>query len=113
MKSLGATITEYRTKKEFTTKHLASLVKKDDGKAISPQFLHDVEHGRREPSPTVLQGIAAALGLDPAFLSAVAKQPPNAVTLYLKSFPDAGPAVEELFKTAKEKSFTNWDNIRI
>ena len=41
-------------KRSELQKQLAALIKKDDGRPISPQYLNDLEHDRRHPPSEVL-----------------------------------------------------------
>lgn len=49
MATFGEVLSEARRAKGISQKELAALVKKEDGQAISPQYLNDIEHGRRNP----------------------------------------------------------------
>jgi transcriptional regulator with XRE-family HTH domain len=49
MKIFGTLISEARRSKGLSQKDLAAKVKKEDGQAISPQYLNDIEHDRRNP----------------------------------------------------------------
>lgn len=48
--SLGRVIAEARKKKGLSQKELAARILKEDGEPISPQYLNDIEHNRRNPS---------------------------------------------------------------
>ena len=43
-----------RKKAGLSQKELAALIKKEDGHAISPQYVNDLEFGRRNPPPPLL-----------------------------------------------------------
>ena len=73
--TLGKKIMATRLGLGLTLKELASRVRKEDGEAISIQFLNDIEHDRRKPSPHVAEDIAKALKLDPLYIKALADQP--------------------------------------
>jgi len=47
--TFGQVIASARKSKQMSQKQLASLVLKDDGTAISPQYLNDIERDRRNP----------------------------------------------------------------
>lgn len=64
MQSLGQIIAQARKKRQLSQKELASLIEREDGKPISPQYLNDIERDRRTPGDYVLEQIARALGLD-------------------------------------------------
>lgn len=73
--TLGKKIMTTRLQLGMTLKELAGRVHKEDGEAISIQFLNDIEHDRRKPSPHVTEDIAKVLKLDPLYLKALAAQP--------------------------------------
>ena len=47
--TFGEIIAGARKKLGISQKELASRIKREDGKAISPQYLNDIERGRRNP----------------------------------------------------------------
>lgn len=47
--TFGQAISEARKSKQLSQKQLASLILKDDGSPISPQYLNDIERDRRNP----------------------------------------------------------------
>jgi transcriptional regulator with XRE-family HTH domain len=61
MPTLGEQIAADRKGQGMTQKDLAAQVLKEDGEAISPQFLNDIERDRRKPSHQVLARIAEVL----------------------------------------------------
>ena len=64
MQSLGQLIAQARKKRQLSQKELASLIEREDGNTISPQYLNDIERNRRTPGDYVLEQLAKALGLD-------------------------------------------------
>ena len=63
MKTFGAILSEARKAKGMSQKELAAKVRGEDGQAISPQYLNDIEHDRRNPPSEFLIGqIAELLG---------------------------------------------------
>lgn len=48
--TFGRAIAQARKEKEISQKELASLIEREDGDPISPQYLNDIEHNRRSPS---------------------------------------------------------------
>ena len=48
--TIGEFIATERKKRGMSQKELASRILKDDGVAISPQYLNDIELGRRSPA---------------------------------------------------------------
>jgi len=88
-------------------------VRKEDGKGVSAQYLHDIERDRRTPSPHVLGELARALGVDSDYLSAVAGHCPSEITEYLSDNPEAAKAVASMFERARSTKFTDWDSLSL
>ncbi len=62
--SFGKTIRDARERANMPQKTLAALIRKPDGQAISPTYLHDLEQGnRRPPSDALIEQLAAALAV--------------------------------------------------
>ena len=49
-KTFGCAIADARKERRWSLKELASRITRDDGQAISHQYLNDIEHDRRKPS---------------------------------------------------------------
>lgn len=47
--TFGKVITSRRKKYQISQRDLANMIKKEDGKPISPQYLNDIEKDRRNP----------------------------------------------------------------
>lgn len=62
--TLGRAISEARKKLNLSQKELAGAIKKEDGAAISPQYLNDIEHDRRTPSSFVMEQFAKVLRIE-------------------------------------------------
>jgi transcriptional regulator with XRE-family HTH domain len=76
--SFGQVISRKRKEKEMSQKVLAAKIKREDGEAISPQYLNDIEHDRRSPSSDLMvQQFAKVLGLDPDYLYYLAGKMPT------------------------------------
>ena len=50
MTSFGRAIASARKIKELSQKDLATKIIKEDGEPITPQYLNDIEHDRRQPT---------------------------------------------------------------
>ena len=48
--TFGSAISNVRKKNRWSLKDLSSQIQREDGQAISPQYLNDIEHDRRRPS---------------------------------------------------------------
>jgi transcriptional regulator with XRE-family HTH domain len=52
--SFGSLVASARKEQKLSQKELAEKVLKEDGQAITPQYLNDIEHDRRNPSSDYL-----------------------------------------------------------
>ena len=104
MKTFGTTLSEARKAKGMSQKELAAQVKKEDGQAISPQYLNDIEHGRRNPPSEFLIGqIAKLLECDKDTLCLAAGTIPSDMMKMAVNQPDKVEKAIKLFrKTVKE-----------
>ena len=67
--SFGRRIANQRKELGLSLQEVADQVKKEDGETISPQYLNDIEHDRRQPdSNHLIQQLASALKLPPEVL---------------------------------------------
>ena len=67
--TFGEAITQARKDKKLSQKQVAAGTLKEDGKAISPQYLNDIEHDRRNPpGELIVRQLADALDLDLDYL---------------------------------------------
>jgi len=74
----GQVIVEARHRRHLSQKALASRLKKEDGTAISPQYLNDLERDRRNPpNEHLLAQLATELDLTPEYLFYVAGTYPD------------------------------------
>lgn len=74
----GDIVVEARKKQGLTQKQLAALLVKEDGQPISPQYLHDIEKGRRNPpSGSLMVQLARRLRLPADYLQFAAGQLPD------------------------------------
>lgn len=92
--SFGEAIRNRRKQLSLSQKELAARVLKDDETPISPQYLNDIEQGKRKPdSDAMIEGFAHALELDkdilyfwarkiPADLAATHAQPEKIAKAY-------------------------------
>lgn len=69
-KTLGKVIAEARKKLNLSQKELAEKIfREEDEKAISPQYLNDIERDRRSPSSDhMINQFAKVLKIDPDYL---------------------------------------------
>jgi len=75
--TFGQKIAETRKKANLSQKELASMVRKEDGLPISPQYLNDIERDRRNPpSPALIDQFAKALEIQAEVLYFLAGELP-------------------------------------
>lgn len=100
MKTFGEVISEARRAKGLSQKEIASKIIKEDGQPISPQYLNDVEHDRRNPpSEYLIVQIAELLDLDKDVLCLVAGTIPQDLKKIAASDPEK---VEQAFKAFRK-----------
>lgn len=76
IRSFGKRISSARKQEKMTQRALAALVR------ISPQYLNDIEHGRRNPpSNKVLERMAATLRMPLFFLQLLAGRLPDCMDI--------------------------------
>lgn len=96
MKTFGTIISEARRALELSQKDLAAKIKKEDGQAISAQYLNDIEHDRRNPpSEFLIAQFAMLLRLDKDVLILAAGMIPQDLQKMAATQPDK---VQEAFK---------------
>ena len=67
--TFGEAITQARKDKKLSQKEVAAGTRKEDGIAISAQYLNDIEHDRRNPpSELITRQLAEMLELDSDYL---------------------------------------------
>jgi transcriptional regulator with XRE-family HTH domain len=101
MKTFGTMVAEARRALGMSQKELASKVKKEDGQAISPQYLNDVERDRRNPpSEYLIVQMATALKVNKDVLCAAAGTVLNDVKQLATTHPEQ---FEEAFRAFRKK----------
>ena len=78
--TFGEAITQARKDRTLSQKQVAAGTLKEDGTAISPQYLNDIEHDRRNPpSENIVRQLADTLDLDLDYLLFLAGRFPSDV----------------------------------
>ena len=108
---LGDVINQARRARRWSLRQLAVQVQKEDGTPISPQYLNDIELNRRIPAPHVLRELAKVLELDTDHLLMLAGGGEAVVHEYFEAHPEREEAVVELFRTAKQRGFKDWERL--
>lgn len=75
--TFGKTISKARKDKSINQRNLAGQIFKEDGKPITPQYLNDIEHDRRVPSPDIVTKLAEILEVDSDYLEYLAGRIPQ------------------------------------
>lgn len=78
MDTFGGVLAAARKAAGLSQKQVADAVRKEDGTSISPQYLNDLEHDRRNPPSELLMGqLAQVLNLSLGYLNFLAGQLPE------------------------------------
>lgn len=78
--TFGRAIASTRKEKQWSLKELAARIRREDGQGISPQYLNDIEHDRRQPSSDhMVQQFAEALDISRDWLYYLAGRFPEDV----------------------------------
>lgn len=80
--TFGQAISKARKEKGWALKDVITRVLREDGEAISPQYLNDIEHDRRSPSSDrMVKQFADALEIDQDWLYYLAGRFPEDVRM--------------------------------
>jgi transcriptional regulator with XRE-family HTH domain len=78
MVEFGKYIATKRKEMSISLKDLAVQIKKEDGSPITPQYLNDIERGRRNPpSESMIRQLGIALEIPPDILFHLAGKVPD------------------------------------
>lgn len=101
-KTFGQIIAAARKDREISQKELATRILKEDGRPISPQYLNDIEHDRRNPpGEFIIVQLAENLNLPQEHLIAVAGMLPSSLR---DSLPRDDPErVEKAFRAFRRE----------
>ena len=84
--TFGQIITQARRRSKLTQKQVAETTLKENGIPVSPQYMNDIEHDRRNPpSEHIMRQLADALDLEIDYLSFITGRIPADI---LKMQPD-------------------------
>lgn len=61
--SFGEIVAAARKRRAWSLRQLAEKVLNEDGDPVTPQYLNDIEHGRRTPAEHITKQLAKALGV--------------------------------------------------
>jgi transcriptional regulator with XRE-family HTH domain len=102
--TFGQAVAEGRKEKKLSQKQLASMIMKEDGTPISPQYLNDIERDRRNPpGEYLINQFAKVLEVPEEYFYFLANEiPPK----YRSDSPNNPTQVQEAFK-AFARSYRN------
>lgn len=104
MKTFGTIIAEARRALGRNQKEVAAKIKKEDGLAISAQYLNDIEHDRRNPpSEFLIAQFATLLKLDKDVLILAAGMIPQDLQKLAATQPDKVELAFKAFRKAVKK----------
>lgn len=108
--SFGRIIADARKAVGISQKALAEMIKKDDGTSISPQYLNDIEHDRRNPpAESLLEQFAEKLSLPLEYLHYHAgKLPDDVINENPTPPPDQVKAAFRAFRRTMQNN--NWNS---
>jgi transcriptional regulator with XRE-family HTH domain len=94
--TFGQALIEARKKKLLSQKQLASMILKEDGSPISPQYLNDIERDRRNPpGEVIISQFAKILEIPEEYLYFLANEiPPK----YRQPAPHSPLQVQQAFE---------------
>ena len=93
--TFGEAITQARKERELSQKEVAARTLKEDGVAISAQYLNDIEHDRRNPpNEHIIRQLAKTLSLDEDYLFFLAGRFPSDVLELSQSREDISQAMK-------------------
>ncbi|MDT4953726.1 MAG: hypothetical protein QOJ02_1864 [Acidobacteriota bacterium] len=100
MKTFGKIISDRRRELGLSQKEIAARIKKEDGAAISAQYLNDIEHDRRNPpAEFMIEQLARALQFEKDFLCiAAGTVPQDILDALLKAGPQKAEQVVRVFR---------------
>lgn len=111
-KKFGDVVREARQRAHLSLRDLGDRMRRPDGTSLSPQYLNDIEHGRRNPpDESVIRRMAAVLGLDEQVLLSLAGREPEEIREYLAAMPEEREVIGRLFRKARQHGFKDWKRI--
>lgn len=109
--TLGHLLRQARRAKGLSLRQTAAQVMRTDGRPISHQYLHNLEHDRRQASVHVLRQLARVLDLGIVGVLTRAHKVEAVIREYLHVHPDQHAAIIRLFLQALEADFAAWGRV--
>jgi transcriptional regulator with XRE-family HTH domain len=103
--SFGRAISSARKELQISQKDLArQILKEEDGEPITPQYLNDIEHDRRNPSSDhMVQQFASVLKISPNVLYLLASRLPGDIARFKATPQQIDKAFTAFRKALKER----------
>lgn len=99
--TFGPFIRMSRMQLGLSQKEVAAQILMDNGRRLSPQYLHDVEYGRRNPPRAhVIGQIATVLGISSDVLCLIAGILPEDIAAAVKANPEVAAVAFRKFRAA-------------
>lgn len=76
-KTLGQVIAQAREERGLTLREAAALIRKEDGKSITHQYLSELENCRRVPSDKVAEELIRVFGIPRSYIYLLMKRLPS------------------------------------
>ena len=103
--TFGEAITQARRDRNLSQKQVAAGTLKEDGTAISPQYLNDIEHDRRNPpGENIVRQLADTLDLELDYLLFLAGRFPSDVLDMSRDRSDITTAMRAFRSSLREQS---------
>lgn len=104
----GEEIARLRKKKRYTIREFTTKVLKEDGEAMSPSYLCDIEQGRRKPPASeVIKRMAGLLDTNFDDLMVLAQRTPPDI----KEIVQHDKMLRRILRKAKETGFRDWKEV--
>jgi transcriptional regulator with XRE-family HTH domain len=109
--TLGHLLHQARVLQGLSLRQAAARLHHEDGRPISPRYLHMLEQDHRRPSLHLTRQLAGVFALDEAFLIAEAHQTDALLRRYLRTWPEREQALAEMVLRAEQRGFVAWERV--
>ena len=109
--TLGQLLQQARALQGLSLRQAAARLRRQDGRSITPKYLHMLEQDSRRPSLHLTRQLAGVFALDEAFLIAEAHQTDALLRRYLRTWPEREQALAEMVLRAEQRGFVAWERV--
>ena len=103
--TFGEAITQARKDKKLSQREVAAATRKEDGVPISPQYLNDIEHDRRNPpGEFMIRQLSSLLELDSDYLLFLAGRFPSDLREMSRDQDGVTSAMRAFRRTLRERN---------